>query len=95
VPADDRLGLHEQDRIEQEPEPPGQGSHQPSVERAPPRAVDLPADDDELLAQDQVLGQQDRPRRDEGQDQVEEEAQEGEHRTESLHAGPLLAATGP
>ena len=39
----------------------------------------MAADDDELLAKDQVFGDQGCPGRDEGQDEVEQKAKEADH----------------
>jgi hypothetical protein len=61
----------------------------------------LPADDDELLAEDQIFGDQGCPGRDEGQDDVEQETKESNHGSEaptttacSWH-GPDLAPRRP
>jgi hypothetical protein len=56
VPPDDGLGPNDEDGGEKVAEPPGQGREQPSVEGAQARSLDLPAQDDDLLAQEQVLG---------------------------------------
>jgi len=45
---------------------------------------DLSADDDQLLAKDQVFGDQGCSGRDEGQDDVEQQAKEGDHGSERL-----------
>ena len=74
VPADNGVGFHEQDGVPQAPEAAGQCTEEPPIEVAPPRSFDLSADDDQLLAKDQVLGHQGCPGRDDGQDDVEQEA---------------------
>ena len=89
MPADDGLGLYEQDGVPQAPKAAGQCTEEPPIKSAPPRSFDLAADDDELLAKDQVLGDQGCPRRDEGQDDVEQEAKEGDHDSERLPRRPV------
>src|SRR5450631_2019265 len=74
VPADNGVGFHEQDGVPQAPEAAGQCTEEPPIEVAPPRSCDLSAADDQLLAKDQVLGYQGCPGRDDGQDDVEQEA---------------------
>jgi hypothetical protein len=51
----------------------------------------LAAHDDELLAK--VLGDQGCPGRDEGQDDVEQKAKEGDHGSERYHDGLFLAGS--
>jgi hypothetical protein len=79
VPADDGLGFHEQHDVHEAVEAAGQGTDEPAIESAQARAFDLAADDDELLAKEQVLGDQGCAGRDEGQDEVEQEAKEADH----------------
>src|SRR5450432_4527893 len=79
VPADDGLGFHEQHDVHEAVEAPGQGTDEPTIESAQARAFDLASNDDELLAKDQVFGDQGCSGRDEGQDDVEPEAKEGDH----------------
>jgi hypothetical protein len=57
----------------------GQSTDEPAIESAQARAFDLAADDDELLAKEQVLGDQGCAGRNEGQDEVEQEAKEADH----------------
>jgi hypothetical protein len=79
VPADDGLGFHEQHDVHEAVEVAGQGTDESAIESAQARTFDLASDDDELLAKDQVLGDQGCAGRDEGQDGVEPEAKEGDH----------------
>src|ERR1022692_2708924 len=79
VPADDGLGFHEQHDVHEAMEAAGQGTDEPAIESARARAFELASDDDELLAKDQVFGDQGCSGRDEGQDDVEPEAKEGDH----------------
>jgi hypothetical protein len=72
----------------------GQRRDEPPIESAPPGAFDLAPDDDELLTKDQVLGDQGCPGRDDGQDDVEQEAKEGDHGSERLPHGLFLARPG-
>jgi hypothetical protein len=58
VPADDGLGFHEQHDVRQALEAAGQGTDEPAIESAQARAFDMAAEDDELLAKDQVFGGQ-------------------------------------
>ena len=58
MPPNDGLGLDEQHGVQQVPESPSQGRNEPSVEPTPPGVFDLPTDDDELLAKEQVFGDQ-------------------------------------
>ena len=88
MPTDDGLGIYKQDGAQEVPEASGQGTYESPLESAPARAFDLAADDDELLAEDQVLGDQGCPGRDEGQDDVEQEAKEGDHDSERLPRRP-------
>ena len=78
-PADDGLGFHEQHDVHKVVEAAGQGTDDPAIESAQARAFDLAADDDELLSKEQVLGDQGCAGRDEGQDEVEQEAKKGDH----------------
>jgi hypothetical protein len=68
VPADNGVGVHEQDGVPQAPEAAGQCTEEPPIEAAPPRSFDVSADDDQLLAKDQVLGHQGCPGRYDGQE---------------------------
>jgi len=79
VPADDGLGFQEQHDVHEALEAAGQGTDEPAIESVQARAFDLASDDDELLAKDQVFGHQGCSGRDEGQDDVEPEAKEGDH----------------
>lgn len=56
VPPDDGLGPDNQDGGKQFAEPPGQGRDQPPVAGLQERTLDLPVQDDDLLAQEEVLG---------------------------------------
>jgi hypothetical protein len=82
-------GCTRQDGVSQAPEAAGQCTKEPPIKSAPPRSFDLAADDDELLAKDQVLGDQGCPGRDEGQDDVEQETKEGDHGSERLPRRPV------
>ena len=53
---DDGPGLYERDGVPQSPEASGQRTEGVPIESVPPRAFDLAADDDELLAMEQLLG---------------------------------------
>jgi hypothetical protein len=64
-------------------------SHRPPC--APARAFELAADDDELLAKNQVLGHQRCPGREEGEDDVGEEAKERDHGPSAYHDGSFVA----
>lgn len=90
MPADDGLGFYEQDGVPQAPKAPSKCTEEPPIKSAPPRSFDLAADDDELLAKDQVLGDQCCPGPDEGQDDVEQEAKESDHGNERLPRRPVL-----
>jgi hypothetical protein len=79
VPADDGLGFHEEHGVQEAVEAAGQRTDEPAIESAQARAFDLAADDNELLAKDQVFGDQGCSGGDEGQDEVEEEAKEANH----------------
>jgi hypothetical protein len=79
VPADEGLWFHEQHDVHEAVEAAGQGTDEPAIESAQSRAFDLAADDDKLLAKEQVLGDQGCAGRDEGQDEVEQEAKEADH----------------
>jgi hypothetical protein len=61
-----------------------QCTEEPPIKSAPSRSFDLSADDDELLAKDQVLGDHGCLRCDDGQDDVEQEAKEGDRGSERL-----------
>ncbi len=65
VPADEGLGFHEGDGVHEAVEAAGQRTDEPAIESAQVRAFDLSANDDELLARDDV----------------EQEAKEGGHPT--------------
>jgi hypothetical protein len=54
----------------------------------------LAPDDYELLAKEQILGDQHCPGREAGQDEVEQESNEGEHGAERLPRGRFLAPNG-
>jgi hypothetical protein len=56
VPADDGLGFHEQHDVQETVEAAGQRPDEPAIEPTQARAFGLPAEDDELLAKEQVLG---------------------------------------
>ena len=56
VPADDGLGFHEEDGVQEAVEAAGQRTDEPAIESVQARAFDLSANDDELLAKDQVRG---------------------------------------
>jgi len=84
VPADNGVGFHEQDGVRQAPEAAGQGTEEPPIEAAPPRSFGLSADDNELLAKEQVLGDQHCPGCEDGQDNIEQEAKEDDHGPERL-----------
>jgi hypothetical protein len=58
VPADDGLGFHGQDGVHETAEAARQCADEPAIESAPAGAFDLASDDDELLANDQVFGDQ-------------------------------------
>jgi hypothetical protein len=90
VPADDGLGFHRQDGIQKLVEATGQGTDEPAIESAQARAFDLASDDDELLAKEQVLGDQGCPRYDEGQNNAEQEAERGDHGSNRLPRHLLL-----
>ena len=77
VPADDGLGFHEQHDVHETVEAAGQRPDEPAIEPAQASAFDLAADDDELLAKEQVLGDQGCPGRDEGQDEVDRRRRKG------------------
>jgi hypothetical protein len=79
VPADDGLGFHEEHGVQEAVEAAGQRTDDPAIESVQARAFDLAADDDELLAKDQILGDQGCPGCDEGQDEVEQKAKEADH----------------
>ena len=70
MPADDGVGLDDEDGVEQTPEPAGQGGDQPAVKEPKAWSGDAAAQDDELLAEQQVLGQQHRPGSHQGQQDV-------------------------
>jgi hypothetical protein len=67
VPADDRLGCHEQDGVQKVVEASSRRADEPAIESAQARAFDLASDNDELLAKEQVLGDLGCARHDEGQ----------------------------
>ena len=80
VPADDGFRLHQQDGVEQASEAAGQGTEEPPIESAETRAPDPTTGHDELLPEEQILGDQSRARRYDGQHEIEHEA-ECEHGT--------------
>ena len=84
VPADDGLGFHEQYNVQETVEAAGQRPDEPAIEPAQTRAFDLAADDDELLAKEQVLGDQGCPGCEECQDEVEQEPKERDHGSEGV-----------
>jgi len=84
VPADDGLGFREQHDVHKVVEAAGQGTDDPAIESAQARAFDLAADDDELLSKEQVLGDQGCAGRDEGQDEVKQEAKKGDHSSDRV-----------
>ena len=84
VPADDGLGFDEQHDVQETVEAAGQRPDEPAIEPAQARAFDLAADDYELLAKEQVLGDQSCPGFEEGQDEVEQEAKERDHGSERV-----------
>ena len=79
VPPDDGLRFHQEDGVEQASRAAGQGAEEPSIESAETRALDPATCHDELLAEEQVLGDQCGARSRDRQEQIEQEA-EGEHR---------------
>jgi hypothetical protein len=58
VPPDEGFGPYDQDRREEATKSPGEGREQPSIEGPKARTLDLPAQHDDLLAQEQVLSEQ-------------------------------------
>lgn len=60
VPTDDGLRFHEQDGVEQPSAAARQGAEKPSIEAAETRALDPATGHDELLPEEQVLGDQGR-----------------------------------
>jgi hypothetical protein len=79
VPADDGLGFDEQDRPKKTTEKTCLHGDQPSVEAAEPGALHLTPNYDELLTEEDILGDQHYPRRHESDNQVEEEAKDRGH----------------
>ena len=57
-------------------------------------AFDLTADDDELLAKEQVLGDQGSAGREEGQDGVEQEAKEADHGSDRVPRWSVSGTAG-
>jgi hypothetical protein len=58
VPADNRLGFHDDHYREQRPEAAGQTGYQPSVEGLKAGSRHGAPKDDDLLAQDKVLAEE-------------------------------------
>lgn len=94
MPADDGLGFHEEHSVHEAVEAARQRTDEPAIESAQARAFDLAADDDELLAEDQVLGDQGCAGRDEGQDEVEHEAKEADHGSDRVPRWTFSGAAG-
>jgi hypothetical protein len=94
VPADDGLGFHEEDGVQEAVEAAGQRTDEPAIESAQARAFDLAANDDELLAKDQVRGDEGCPGRAEGQNDVEQEAKEGGHGSDRVTRWSVSGTAG-
>jgi len=56
MPAEDGLGPHDQNGTEETAEPAGEGGQEPAVERLQAGTLHLAAQDDELVAKEQVFG---------------------------------------
>jgi len=93
VPADNGLRLHQQDGVEQASGAAGQGAEEP-IEPLEKRALDRATEDDELLAENEILGDQRRSRRRDGQDEVEQKA-EGGHAGRRITDGAADLSCGP
>lgn len=91
MPADDGLGFHEEHSVHKAVEATRQRTDEPVIGSAQARAVDLAADDDELLAKNEVLGDQGCVGRDEGRDEVDQEAKEAITVPTAYHDGRILA----
>jgi hypothetical protein len=72
----------------------GQRTDEPAIGSVQARAFDLAADDDELLAKDQVFGDQGCPGGDEGQDEVEQEAKEADHGSDRVPRWSVSGTAG-
>ena len=94
VPADDGLGFHEEHGVQQAVEAAGQRTDEPAIESAQARAFDLAADHDELLAKDQVFGDQGCPGDDPGQDEAEQEAKEADHGSDRVPRWSVSGTAG-
>jgi hypothetical protein len=70
MPADDGFGFHDKDGGEKVAKPARDGREHPSVEGPQTRTLDLPAQDDDLLAQQEVLRDEHRTGSHEGDYQV-------------------------
>ena len=79
MPADEGLGLDQEDGVQQSARSGGDGGQDPALRRPEERALDLPAQPDQLLAEQKVLGEEERPWSEEPEHGAEEQAAKGEH----------------
>jgi len=75
MPAEDGLGPHDQNGAEKTTDPPGQGSQKPAVERLQAGTLHLAAQDDELVAKEEILGDQGGTASGEVEEEIEDEAE--------------------
>lgn len=79
MPPDDGFGPHDEDGREEVAEPPGESREEPSVEGAQARSLDLPAQYDDLLAQEEVFRDEHGAWGHEGEHEVSYELEESSH----------------
>jgi len=84
MPGDNGLGLDDDDRLAKRLESAGEGSDEAPVEAAESGPCDATSKDDELLAENEVLGQECRAWREEGQD-------DGSQAVEDRGHGPVVS----
>lgn len=83
VSGDDGFRLDDDDRLAKRPESAGEGGDQPPVAAAESWPCDTTSENDELLAEHEVLGQECRARREDGQD-------DGSQAVEDRGHGPVV-----
>ena len=84
MPPDDGFGSDDEDGGEKVAEAPREGREHPSVEGPKARTLDLPAQDDDLLAQEEVLRDEQGAGGHEGEHEVPKNLQEGGHGSSGL-----------
>jgi len=87
VPPDKGFGPYYKDRCEEVTESPDEGCEQPSVEGPKARTLGLPTQHNDLLTQEEVLGDERGARSHEREHEVSRKLQEGGHDSSGLTMG--------